>query len=460
MSKNFKNVESLLNGNWLLAPKYSGAIIPFIRELKNPLQHQSSSGEKESDPDMQISVIVMDISSDSEVSSFSKVSSTQFSGSQNQLGVAVIPYKEVVTKYGDWWSWGTNWLANRILELGMDNRIGAIVIEFDSPGGSANAVEFPAAAIAEVKSTKPVIAYVKAGIAASAAYWIASGCTSIYTSLPGDEVGSIGAYTTMINMEKFYSSWLETDVETIYSTKSPEKNKGYRDWTEGNTDWLIKNELDPLVDMFHQTVKENRPQVKDEALKGDMYNSERAIDMGLIDGVKSWNTLLEDIFSQINESQQSTNMFKLFGKKEAPKLHALLEKKSEEITPEMITEANSELSEQGLVISTEQDANANSQALESIQNSNSKLAATIKSIANAAGLNVADNGTITNAEGNEVTVAETVAALVTENSVLREKAGDISTTDTSEGEESAADKNQDDILAKMYDGIDEKVNSY
>lgn len=75
-----------------------------------------------------------------------------------------------------------------------DPRVGGVIIDVDSPGGSVFGVpEAAAALMAARKGDKPVVA-VAAPWAASAAYWIASAAGELVVT-PSGEVGSIGVYT-------------------------------------------------------------------------------------------------------------------------------------------------------------------------------------------------------------------------------------------------------------------------
>lgn len=71
-------------------------------------------------------------------------------------------------------------------------RVSAIVIDVDSPGGSVNGVPELARHITEARGTKRIVA-VANGLAASAAYWLASAAEELVIT-PSGEAGSIGVY--------------------------------------------------------------------------------------------------------------------------------------------------------------------------------------------------------------------------------------------------------------------------
>ena len=84
----------------------------------------------------------------------------------------------------------TDVLGREIDQMGANSAISTIVLDIDSPGGSAVGVYELAAKIAAVAKKKPVIA-VANGTAASAAYWLASQASEIVVT-PSGMVGSIG----------------------------------------------------------------------------------------------------------------------------------------------------------------------------------------------------------------------------------------------------------------------------
>ncbi|MDR3742166.1 MAG: S49 family peptidase [Terracidiphilus sp.] len=82
----------------------------------------------------------------------------------------------------------------------VDPSVRAIDLVIDSPGGSVLGLPETADAIFQVNKVKPVNARV-VGIAASAAYWLASQASSI-TLTPSGEVGSVGVLDLHADISK------------------------------------------------------------------------------------------------------------------------------------------------------------------------------------------------------------------------------------------------------------------
>ena len=81
-------------------------------------------------------------------------------------------------------------VATLLNALRRNRRVRAVVLDIDSPGGSAAASEHLYMAARKLAERKPVVAFVR-GVGASGAYMLACGATRI-VALPGAVVGSIG----------------------------------------------------------------------------------------------------------------------------------------------------------------------------------------------------------------------------------------------------------------------------
>ncbi len=84
-------------------------------------------------------------------------------------------------------------LVASLTAAGQDDRIAAIVLEIDTPGGSAISSELIQEAVLQVRQSKPVVASVT-GLATSGGYLVAAATDMIFTT-PSAEIGSVGAIT-------------------------------------------------------------------------------------------------------------------------------------------------------------------------------------------------------------------------------------------------------------------------
>ncbi len=112
-------------------------------------------------------------------------------------GIACITCIGAMTKYGSSLSSGPSTIALRkqVRQASADPKCVGIMMQFDSPGGSADGTEELASDIAAAGAKKPVWGFAD-GMACSAAYWAFSACSYCMAG-PGSVLGSIGTYGVM-----------------------------------------------------------------------------------------------------------------------------------------------------------------------------------------------------------------------------------------------------------------------
>lgn len=118
-------------------------------------------------------------------------------------GVVVLPLVGILTprdSFATWLGFGTNVTAfiNQLSAATADPSVRSIVVLVDSPGGMVGMVPEAAAAMRAARARKPVIVSV-AGMAASAAYWIASNGTRLEAT-PSATLGSIGVFAERVSL--------------------------------------------------------------------------------------------------------------------------------------------------------------------------------------------------------------------------------------------------------------------
>lgn len=197
--------------------------------------------------------------------------------------ISVIPVTGPILRSGDGCSYGSkNYRDFMMAAADVPGCVGHLIY-IDTPGGSAYAKNDFKHAIDYVKSKgQPVIGLVD-GLCASAGMALASMCDEIYFINPMDRIGSIGTmcafYATPDGVEDAVTH--ERFIE-VYGSKSEFKNKEYRDAAVGDYAELQK-EVDDLNEQFWNTIKEYRPQVLEEQMRGKIYNCGEVIGT-LVDG--------------------------------------------------------------------------------------------------------------------------------------------------------------------------------
>lgn len=182
--------------------------------------------------------------------------------------INVVSLNGIMTKEDGACHDGTRTLANILLNEDKKDFVIGHVISINSGGGAANSVAVLAEAIRNC--TKPVVAFVD-GLMASAAMYAGSYCPYIIADSEDDRIGCIG---TMIEIQDYPQRAQSADgliTMRIYATQSTEKNLEYEEALKGNIELIRSNLLDPVNEKFLNAMRENRPNVTEEQLKGLTY---------------------------------------------------------------------------------------------------------------------------------------------------------------------------------------------
>ncbi|UZR93157.1 S49 family peptidase [Chondrinema litorale] len=205
--------------------------------------------------------------------------------------IALFQITGMLTKYDSWYRYGTETMGNWIKQADQLDNIKAIVLKVDSSGGQVKGIQEFSRIIAAC--SKPVVAFVD-GEACSAAYFAITGANHIKLSGDIAMVGSIGTQLTAIDsraaLEKYGYKLI-----SVYASKSVDKNKDQEELLKGNPEPIISNYLNPINDVFTDTVIQLRDEVntkKEDVTTGKVYMGQKAIDVGLAD---SMGTLQEAI---------------------------------------------------------------------------------------------------------------------------------------------------------------------
>ena len=200
----------------------------------------------------------------------------------------------VMQPYGGMCSYGADDWSNFLTSADAKADVVAHIVDIDSGGGAVSAGAMMYETMKSLK--KPV--YVIGNFIGSAAYLTAAPAKKVYLKSDFAEAGSIGV---MLSLDKEFVTWYQENVIDIYSEKSPNKNFEWREILKGNYK-PITQELNDTADLFHSKVLLHRPQVSKEMLKGDMVKAAKAIETGLVDGVRSMDELIQEIGNDLNLS--------------------------------------------------------------------------------------------------------------------------------------------------------------
>lgn len=184
-----------------------------------------------------------------------------------------------------------------------DPEISAIVLDVDSPGGSVTLVPETAARVRAASQSKRVVA-VANGMAASAAYWIASQADELVVT-PSGMVGSIGVLATHKNIADAES---QRGVETTLIHAGRFKVEGHpygplEDEARGQMQRMV----DELYGLFVGDVAKGRgtsaANVRANYGEGRVVSAKGAVSAGMADRVETFDDALARVLRAPNKSR-------------------------------------------------------------------------------------------------------------------------------------------------------------
>ena len=187
---------------------------------------------------------------------------------------------------------GQGIIAKSLQEAREDNKVKAIVLRIDSPGGSALASDIIWREIEVTKKEKPVVVSM-GNVAASGGYYLGVGAEKIFAE-PTTITGSIGVFSTLPNINGLANK-LGINAEQVtthkqslgYSFFEPMSEAYYAEAKEG---------IETIYDTFLQRVAEGRnltvAQV-DSMAQGRVWSGVEAMNLGLIDALGGLDDAVE-----------------------------------------------------------------------------------------------------------------------------------------------------------------------
>jgi protease-4 len=166
----------------------------------------------------------------------------------------------------------------------LDNNVKAIVVRINSGGGSALASEniWRELTLAR-KAGKPVV--VSFGdVAASGAYYLSCNADSIFAQT-NTITGSIGVFTMLPNLEKFFNNKLGVTFDGVKTAPNADMLTATKPLTPAQRTFL-QNSVDSTYMTFKQRVAEGRRKdvsYIDSIGQGRVWSGSRALQLGLVD---------------------------------------------------------------------------------------------------------------------------------------------------------------------------------
>jgi protease-4 len=177
--------------------------------------------------------------------------------------------------------------------LGADPTVKAVVLRIDSGGGSAQASELIWAAVADLKSKKPVIVSMS-DVAASGGYYIASGATKIF-ALDDTLTGSIGVVGGRIAPGPALAK-LGVSTFPMGRGKHATMMASFQPWTTDEKH-TIEMAMEAVYGTFKGRVAAGRHKTVDDIEKiaqGHVWTGTKAKELGLVDEIGGLDAALAE----------------------------------------------------------------------------------------------------------------------------------------------------------------------
>ena len=193
-----------------------------------------------------------------------------------------------ITAASRWW-FSSKQFERDLLAVEKNPSFGAHFLHINSPGGEAWYLDRLSETMQQL--TKPVIALIERQHA-SAAVYISCHAAEIYSLTQNDIHGCIGTMTDFWNSDAYFEQ-LGFKHIIVRAKQSDLKNKKYQDLYAGKTEQYQTDELNPLAVQFIAEVRANRPKIaalpdNDPMLRGETFDTPHSIELGLIDGMKTF----------------------------------------------------------------------------------------------------------------------------------------------------------------------------
>lgn len=178
---------------------------------------------------------------------------------------------------------GSETIAEELRKARNDDKIAAVVLRINSPGGSALASDVMWREVRETRKKKPVIASMS-DVAASGGYYIAMGCNKILAH-PTTITGSIGIFGLLFDASGLLTDKLGITFDRVETGEYADLGTPTKKFTDAERQ-IIQRAVNEGYENFTRKAAEGRNMPVDTLKKyasGRVWTGEQALKIGLID---------------------------------------------------------------------------------------------------------------------------------------------------------------------------------
>jgi protease-4 len=180
---------------------------------------------------------------------------------------------------------GSETVSRALRKAREDDKIKAVVLRVNSPGGSALASDVIWREVVLTKKVKPIMVTM-GNYAASGGYYIACAADSIFAE-PNTITGSIGVFAILPNMKGFFNEKLGLTFDGVKTSEFADLGNLSRPLTEAEK-MLLQKEVNRTYNDFTKRVADGRKisqQYVDSIGQGRVWTGEQAVKLGLVDRI-------------------------------------------------------------------------------------------------------------------------------------------------------------------------------
>jgi protease IV len=215
-------------------------------------------------------------------------SKSVISGKKDRIAL-VYASGEIQSGEGDDNTIGSEKISKAIRQARMDNKVKAIVLRVNSPGGSALASDVIWREVVLAKLVKPVVVSM-GDLAASGGYYISCGASKIFAE-PNTLTGSIGVFGIIPNLKGLLNKKLGITLDGVKTDEYADIGDITRPITTGEKA-IFEREIDNIYHTFLKHVSEGRKlsvSNVDSIAQGRIWCANDAKRIGLIDNIGGIN---------------------------------------------------------------------------------------------------------------------------------------------------------------------------
>lgn len=255
------DTQAAIDNNFIDGLRYRDEIIAELKQLA------------EIDDDKKVNIV--------KNTQYAKVRPELYTGEDN---IAIVYASgQIIDGEGDESTIGSITLSEALRQAREDDKVKAIVMRVNSPGGSAVASEVIRREVELAAKEKPFIVSM-GNYAASGGYWISSSSDYIFAD-PTTLTGSIGVFGTVPNLKGFLNDKLGLTFDEVKTNENSDFGSIAKPLSPYQMKMMQKHVTDTYDDFITlvSTERNLRKTFVDSIAQGRVWSGDNAIELGLVD---------------------------------------------------------------------------------------------------------------------------------------------------------------------------------